>query len=60
MSAGETKVAQEVISVLAHLHLMVGEKEAPDVYKLSGDDILECGPFVVRNPCPTPLTPYQV
>lgn len=43
--AGETKTRVEVTSVQAELELLVGEKEAPEVYNASESDLFELGPF---------------
>ena len=45
--AGETKTRQEVTSVEAELELLVGQKEAPEVYNASESDLFELGPFKV-------------
>lgn len=45
--AGETKTRVEVTSVQAELELLVGEKEAPEVYNASESDLFELGPFKV-------------
>eukprot|EP00884_Botryococcus_braunii_P014682 jgi/Botrbrau1/23214/Bobra.0041s0058.1 len=46
ISANEVKTAVEAGSVRAPLHLLLSEKEAPEVFKLSDSDLVECGPFL--------------
>jgi hypothetical protein len=46
--AGEIKAVKEVNSVKAELPLLVHEEEAPDVYRMAEDDVVEVGPFLVR------------
>ena len=48
ISAGETKIFKEILSVPGEVHLLLGEKEAEEVFKATEDDNLEVGPFVVR------------
>ncbi|KAK9822016.1 hypothetical protein WJX74_000790 [Apatococcus lobatus] len=43
--AGETKTRVEVTSVEAELELLVGEKEAPEVYNADESALIELGPF---------------
>ena len=45
--AGETKTRVEVTSVEAELELLVGEKEAPEVYNADESGLFELGPFKV-------------
>ena len=45
--AGETKTRVEVTSVEAELELLVGEKEAPEVYNADESALFELGPFQV-------------
>lgn len=47
ISAGEIKIFKEVLSVAAEIHVLLGEKEAEEVYNLTEDDRVEIGPFVV-------------
>lgn len=49
MTSGEIKKVKEVDSVKAELPLFVLEEEAPDLYKMAADDVVEIGPFVVRH-----------
>lgn len=64
MTAGEVKTASEEGSVKAELVLVVRQESAPELYKCSGGDLLEVGPFAgwglnLRGPiagiytCPT-------
>ena len=39
-----------VRSVMAEVALLVGEQEAPDIYKLSEEADVEVGPFTVSMP----------
>ena len=48
MASGEIKQVKEVDSVKAELPLFVTQEEAPDLYKMAEDDIVEIGPFAVR------------
>jgi len=45
MTAGEVKTASEEGSVKAELVLVVRQDTAPELYKCSGDDLFEVGPF---------------
>lgn len=44
-------------SVMAEVALLVGEEEAPEVYKLTEEDSVEVGPFAVRLGCTLALPP---
>ena len=48
ISAGEIKMFKETISVPAEVHLLVGQKEAEEVFNASEGDSVEFGAFVVR------------
>ncbi len=47
ISAGEIKMFKEVLSVAAEVRVLVGEKEAEEVFNLSEGDTVEIGPFIV-------------
>lgn len=47
ISAGEIKTFKEVISVPAELYVLVGAKEAEEVYNATKGDSIEVGPFLV-------------
>ena len=49
MTSGEIKQVKELDSVKAELPLFVSEEEAPEIYKMAEDDIVEIGPFAVRG-----------
>ncbi|KXZ46477.1 hypothetical protein GPECTOR_43g913 [Gonium pectorale] len=44
--AHEIKSAREPISIKAELTVLVNRKEAPEVYHMGPDDVVEVGPFV--------------
>lgn len=46
ISAGEIKIFKDVLSVPGEVHLLVGEKEAEEVFNLTEGDKVEIGPFV--------------
>ena len=52
MTSGEIKKVKELDSVKAELPLLVMEDDAPDLYKMAEDDIVEIGPFVVSPSLP--------
>lgn len=39
---------KETISVLAEVHVLLGQKEAEEVFNATEGDSIEFGPFVVR------------
>lgn len=43
--AGETKTVREPISITADIEIVVGEREAPDLFRVDLDDSIEVGPF---------------
>lgn len=47
MTSGEIKKVKVLDSVKAELPLLVMEDNAPDLYKMAEDDIVEIGPFAV-------------
>ena len=47
MTSGEIKKVKVLDSVKAELPLLVMEDDAPDLYKMAEDDIVEIGPFAV-------------
>ena len=47
MVSGEIKKVKVLDSVKAELPLLVMEDDAPDLYKMAEDDIVEIGPFAV-------------
>eukprot|EP00877_Chromochloris_zofingiensis_P007150 jgi/Chrzof1/2689/Cz11g25090.t1 len=46
MIANETKSVKEVPSIMAEVHLLVSNEEAPDIYAMTEEDSIEVGPFV--------------